>query len=193
MSSTSQSGAAFAAATPESKQDANPEATSGASEPSMDAPPDSADVTPPSESRPVLAGQAVARVALRSRAEASAKPRPAVLLVDGDRLGRTALARALVRAQWDVTPVDSVDELVEALRSDEHVRAALVDVQHPSSGTIFTAIASVRADLFVVVRTADDAGARSMMTAAGLKRFDVRPREAPAEDLLEALRLASTP
>jgi DNA-binding NtrC family response regulator len=116
------------------------------------------------------------------------KPRHGLLLVDTDRLGRAALARALMRAEWDVSPVDHVDDLVESLRASDRVRAALIDVRHPRAATMFAAIASVRPELLVIVRGPDAAAARAQLAAAGLVNADVRPREAPVEDLIEALR-----
>lgn len=111
-----------------------------------------------------------------------------VLLVDGDRVGRTSVARALLRAQWDVTVVDTAEDLAAALDSGDPVDVALVDAAHPIAQSLVEALARTRPDTVVVARSSDAIRTRAQLTELGLERFDVRSREAPAEELIDAIK-----
>lgn len=131
----------------------------------------------------------IARIAPTS--SPSVTPRKAMLsliLVDGDRVGRTSVARALLRAQWDVTVVDSAAELAALLDAGEPVDAALVDAAHPSAHAVLDALLKSRPDAAIVARSADAIRTRANLADSGLKRFDVRAREAPAEELIDAIK-----
>lgn len=140
-------------------------------------------VPPSSMPRPIAHGAS----AVVPRREAT---RLHVLLVDGDRVGRTAVARALLRAKWQVTVVEGEDDLRDALASGEPVDAAIVDAQHPSAQAIVQALAAERRQVTVVARTSDATRARELLAHLGIARWDVRSRDAPAEELIEAVRRA---
>jgi hypothetical protein len=140
---------------------------------------------------PVSMPRPVARVRLAPASRPRVVARPRVVLVDADRVGRTALARAMVRADWEVTVVESVGDLVAMLASGDPVDAAIVDAQHPSAHTIVEALAAERPGVTVVARSADAARARTLLTSLGLARHDVRSRDAPPEELIEAVRRAA--
>ncbi len=113
-----------------------------------------------------------------------------VVLVDPDRVGRTTFARALVRAQWQVTVIDSVGELANLLRSGEPLHAAIVDADHPLASSVFEALAAVADErrLTVVVRGTDMTRARAVLAASGLRRFVLRPHDAAPEALIAAMK-----
>jgi hypothetical protein len=113
-----------------------------------------------------------------------------VILVDGDRVGRTSVARALLRAQWNVTVVETEQDLTAAIDSDEPLDAALVDAAHPRAPALFEAIARRRPEAVVVARSSDAIRTRAQLAELGLERFDVRSREAPAEELIDAIKRA---
>lgn len=140
-------------------------------------------VPPASMPRPI--GRPASAVVTRREAT-----RLNVLLVDGDRVGRTAVARALLRAKWQVTVVESPDDLRDALASGEPVDAAIVDAQHPAAQAIVQALAAERRQVTVVARSSDAVRARELLVQLGIVRWDVRSRDAPAEELIEAVRRA---
>jgi hypothetical protein len=145
---------------------------------------DAASVPPVSMPRPV------ARVRLAPASRPRVVTHPRVVLVDADRVGRTVLARAMVRADWEVTVVESVADLAAMLASGDPVDAAIVDAQHPSAHTIVEALAVERPGVTVVARSADAASARALLTSLRVTRQDVRSRDAPPEELIEAVRRA---
>jgi hypothetical protein len=147
-------------------------------------PEDEVSVSGPPESMP----RPVARVELRSRASAPSKADLSVLLVDPDRVGRASLARTFLRVRWAVSVVDSMDDLDEALRSSERIDVAIVDVRHPLAEPIACAIAAALPGVVLVARGTDAASARSLIEASGVQRWEIRSRDAPAEELMEAVR-----
>jgi len=153
-----------------------------------------ADVAPVSSTQPLDSRpqesmpQPVARVSLRSRSAAPAKMELSVLLVDLDRVWRSMLARDLVRARWGVSVIDSVDELADVMRPGEPIDVAIVDAIHPQASAIIDAVVSAFPTVVLVARASNRATARALLEGKGLHRFDVRSREAPAEELIEAVR-----
>jgi hypothetical protein len=140
---------------------------------------------PPSMPRPV------ARVSLRSRSSPPAAPQVRVLLVDPDRVGRASLARALVRARWGVGVIESVDDLREALHEHEAPPdAAIVDLHHPAAAPILEALLTAMPRLLLIVRGADGPQARALLAASNAARFEIRSREAPAEELIDTVKRA---
>ncbi|HEY6458569.1 MAG TPA: hypothetical protein VIY73_00415 [Polyangiaceae bacterium] len=149
----------------------------------------------------------IARIAARAAASTSAssgsspaipssrvrKATLGVVLVDADRVGRTGVARALLRAHWDVTVVESTEELRSLLDVGEPVDVALVDAAHPSAPALFEAIGRAHPGIVVVARSADAIRTRAHLTELGVERFDVRSREAPAEELIDAIKRAREP
>jgi hypothetical protein len=125
-----------------------------------------------------------------SRARASPAPsRPlGVLLVDADRFGRTALARALLRSKWEVTVVDSPEDLDAALGSGEPIDVVLVDATHPRAQSIVEAVTTARPGAAVVARSGDSIRTRALLASLGVTKIEVRSREAPAEELVDAVK-----
>jgi hypothetical protein len=131
--------------------------------------------------------------AIRPTSSASRSARPAsaevgVVLVDGDRVGRTHVARALVRGRCVVTVVDTVDELAMAIANGDSVEVALVDAMHPALGAIITALILARPDVAVVARSPDAGRTLTWLMNLGVSRLDVRPRETTIEDLVASVR-----
>jgi len=152
-----------------------------------------ADLAPSSRTLPVDsqadgAPQPLARVALRSRTSAPARMELSILLVDLDRVWRSMLARDLVRVRWGVSVIDSVGELGEVVRPGEPIDVAIVDLLHPEAPEIIEGVVSAFPTVAVVARSSSHARAYTLLEGKGLYRFDVRSREAPAEELIEAVR-----
>jgi hypothetical protein len=152
------------------------------------------DLAPASSTQPVDAQavdsvpQPVARVSLRTRSSPPAKMELSVLLVEVDRVWRSMLARGLVRVRWGVSVVDSVDELREVVRPGEPIDVAIVDVLHPDAGPIIDGVVAAFPTVVVLARAASHAKAYALLEERGVHRFDVRSREAPAEELIDAVR-----
>jgi hypothetical protein len=140
----------------------------------------------PPESMP----RPVARVELRSRATQPTRAEVCVLLVDPDRVGRASLARAFVRVRGAVTVVDSIEDLDEALSGSARIDVAIVDVNHVLAEPIASAIVAALPGVLLVVRSSDTTRARSLIAATGAQRSEVRLRDAPPEELIEAVRRA---
>jgi hypothetical protein len=140
---------------------------------------------------------------------ASASAPLVVALVDADRVGRTSLARALVRERWNVTLVESEADVADAGPLD----VALVDGGHPSVQTLLESLARAYPGLAVVVRSkvgktrahARPAGLAGVVNSGGEKtrtrarpagldafeRVEVAAPEASPEDLVKAIRRAT--
>lgn len=130
----------------------------------------------------------IARLRPRPGSSPRVKPQLSVVLVDADRVGRSTVARALLREKWDVTAIETVAEMVAALQSGEPVDLLLVDGHHGDADAMLEAVLSARPGVAVVVRSGDAARSRGLLTALGAERFDVRSHDAPTEELLEAAR-----
>jgi hypothetical protein len=139
---------------------------------------------PPSEP-PESMQRPVARITLRPSSKPPATRR-SVLLVDPDRIRRSTLARALLRAQWGVTVADTVEQLVDTLHG-ALFDVAIVDLLSPWTASVVDALAASCPNLRVLGRGAKGDVAASLFRGAGL-RLDVRPRDATPEELLAALR-----
>ena len=142
---------------------------------------------PPPSSMPRPIARITARVPSTPRVRTNVL---GVLLVDGDRVGRTSVARALLREHWDVTVIDTMTDLAGALDSGDPIDVAVVDAAHPATHALLEAIARSRPDVIVVARSADAIRARAQLIDLGIVRFDVRSREAPAEELVDAIKRA---
>jgi hypothetical protein len=139
---------------------------------------------------PASMGRPIARVRTRRASAARVKARFSVVLVDADRVGRSTLARALLRAKWDVTAVDTAADMASTLQAGEPVDLVLVDGHHAEVELILGAVLSARPKAAVVVRSWDAARSRAMLTGLGAERYEVRSHDAPSEELLEAARRA---
>jgi hypothetical protein len=112
-----------------------------------------------------------------------------VVLVDGDRVGRTAVARALVRERWDVTVIDSEQDVAMTLDT-AFVDAAVVDTSHEAAHAILEALVRRNPHVVLVLRRAPGARARIDMARLPAKRFDVISSDAPVQDLVRLVRRA---
>ena len=143
---------------------------------------------PPNTLPPTSAPRATGRGLPGARPPPDAAADVRVLLVDADRVGRTHLARALLRGRCEVTVVDSVAELANAIASGEQLDVALIDVAHPAYSGILAALVLARPDIAVVARSAEAGKTLTGLTNSGVSRLDVRPRDATAEDLVYSVR-----
>ena len=148
----------------------------------MGVPPVDPSVPPSSMPRPV------AGAAGRARSSPRVRSKLGVILVDADRVGRTGIARALLRSQWEVTIVESPADLDAALASGDPVDVVLVDSMHPYAQAIAETIARTRPDVAMVARSPDAIRTRAYLEQLGIASVDVRAREAPAEELVDAIR-----
>ena len=114
-----------------------------------------------------------------------------VLLIDGDRLGRTSVARALLREQWNVTVIDTMADLEAVLGSADPIDVAVVDAAHPAAHALLETVARICPAVTVVARSSDTIRARAHLLDLGVARFDVRAREASAEELVDAIKRAA--
>jgi hypothetical protein len=110
-----------------------------------------------------------------------------VALVDADRVGRTTLARALVRERWNVTLVESEADAADAGPLD----VALLDGAHPAAQTILESLVRARPGLAVVVRSHDAAKTRARLGLLAVGRVEVTVAEASPEDLVKAIHRAT--
>ncbi len=141
-----------------------------------------ASVPPASIPRPI------ARLRPRPGSSPRVKAQHSVVLVDADRVGRSVVARALLREKWNVTAVETVAEMVAALQSGEPIDLLLIDAHHGDADAMLEAVMSARPGAAVVVRSGDAARSRELLITLGARRFDVRSHDAPTEELLEAAR-----
>jgi ActR/RegA family two-component response regulator len=117
-----------------------------------------------------------------------------VLLVDADRIGRMALARALVREGCEVTVVDSVEELGQVVRSDEEIHVALFDGKHAAKLLLMEVIVERFPGVSLVVRSTGESATRAVIDALGVGRYEVLAGDASADGLVAAvLRVARSP
>jgi hypothetical protein len=110
-----------------------------------------------------------------------------VALVDADRVGRAALARALLRERWDLTVIDDEHDVTSSLAGGT-VDAAVIDAAHPAALAIVEALLRRVPEMVVVARSADAARARVDLGRLGVPRVEVCIVQAPAEDLVQAVR-----
>jgi len=144
---------------------------------------------PDSQAPPSSVPRPVARIAMHPGSAPRVRGlQLGVLLVDADRVGRTTLARSLLRAQSNVTLVDTLADLVAVINADEVVDAVLLDISHPAAQAIVELLVRSRPEAAVVARGGDPVRTRAFLTQLGVTKLDVRSREAPAEELIDALK-----
>jgi hypothetical protein len=115
-------------------------------------------------------------------------PKMAIVLVDGDRVGRTALARALLRAGCEVMVADLPRDLESALDAADPVDVALVDADHAAAIAIVALLAERRPGVPVVVRSNDPVGMLARLAQVTTAKVDVRPRHAGPDELIDAMK-----
>lgn len=142
---------------------------------------------PISRATPSAIARAVVRP-MRTGAVASI----AILLVDDDRVGRTPVARALVRGGCAIEVAESASEVAAMLRADQRFDVAIVDAQHPELTHVLEAIAGARPALAVLARSGDPQKARTLLQAAGIARFDAHARDAHPDSLVQLVRFLAT-
>jgi hypothetical protein len=113
-----------------------------------------------------------------------------VALVDADRVGRTVLARALVRERWNVTVVDSLP--VDEGTDPDPLDVALVDEAHPAAQAILESLVQTHPGIVVVVRasTARKLKAQPLAGVQGARRVEVTAEGASPEEVIKAIRRA---
>src|ERR1700722_13267586 len=111
-----------------------------------------------------------------------------VLVVDPDPVGRPALARALLRAKWSVTVVDSPAELAGACDDGQECSVVLVHMAHPHASEIVLEVVARYPHASLVARSRDTSRTQAMLEDMGVVRVEVRSSDAPPEELVEAIR-----
>lgn len=119
--------------------------------------------------------------------EAPEPRRRSVVLVDPDRIGRPALARALLRAGCHVTVVDSPAQLEELAAAGEAIDVAVVDVMHPARLPLLEAIVERFPGARLVVRSDSGEDTHDLLGGLGAARFEVVPRLTPVRTLVAAV------
>ncbi len=114
--------------------------------------------------------------------------RPSVLVIDGDRFKRSALARALVQGRCDVTVLDGGDEALRALTSADPIDVVVLDVDDSGSELLLQTLVTARPDTPVLAWTnAPAAVAEHVARVAGVRACAVVPRGALNAELHETL------
>lgn len=115
--------------------------------------------------------------------------RPAVLVIDGDRFKRSALARTLVQFRCDVTVLDGGDEAVSALSGHEPIDIVVMDVDNDGAKQLLDALVVTRPGVPVLAWTnAPSAVAEHVVRVAGVRACAVVGRSALNTEINEALR-----
>ena len=141
----------------------------------------------PSKTPPFSGPREIGRVEVRGAPSRPVVASIGVLLVDPDRVGRTAIARALVRANSNVTVVDTAGELERAFADGETFDVAVLDAHHSAAEAIISALSAKLPRVAIVARSNEAAATRALLADRGITRFDVRSRDAPAEELVDAM------
>lgn len=113
--------------------------------------------------------------------------RSCVILVDPDRVGRPAIARALLRAGCHVAAIDSTRQLDELAEASETVNVAVVDVMHPARLALLEGIVERFPGARLVVRSDSEQGTRDLLNGLGAARFEIVPRHTPVRVLVNAV------
>lgn len=138
---------------------------------------------PPSSTR-----REIAKLDFRPNATPLPSALLGVLVIDPDRINRPVLARALLRARWSVTMVDSPAELAVAFASGEKFGVALVRMDHPHADPMVSELTARFPSLVVVARCAETTQAHARLAAMRVAKFEVRSSDAPPEELVDAIR-----
>jgi CheY-like chemotaxis protein len=115
-----------------------------------------------------------------------------VLLVDADRIGRTAFARGLAREKCLVTIAASLEELGEIVRTGEPVDAVLLDGQHPARLLLLEMIVDRFPGAAIVVRSSAEDATRALLHSLGVTRFEVVPAGGLPDALVAAVWRVAT-
>jgi hypothetical protein len=145
-------------------------------------------VPPVSSAPPESMRRRIARLDFRSTHTPAPSALLGVLVVDPDRIGRPTLARALLRAKWSVTMVDSPAELAVAFDAGERFAVALVRMDHPLAEAIVAEVSARYPSAVVIARCTDAMQTHARLGELKIARFDVRSSDAPPEELVDAIR-----
>lgn len=122
-------------------------------------------------------------------ARVSFRERPAVLVVDGDRFKRAALARALLQVRCDVTVLDGGSEVVDLIRGHAPIDLLVIDVDADGASQLLEALVVSRPDVPVLAWTSSaPAVAEHVARVAGVRVCGVVARNALSSELHEAVR-----
>ncbi len=143
---------------------------------------------PPPTPTPHSGARVIGRLDLRTPRQELAGHCASILVVDAHRVTRTSLSRALLRASWDVTIVDSRAELLLALDAGESYAAVLVDLDHEAAAEIVETLVARAPGVAVIARARDPRRGRAALEALGVAKPDLRSASAPTEELVDAVR-----
>ncbi|MBI2392910.1 MAG: hypothetical protein HYV09_25215 [Deltaproteobacteria bacterium] len=144
---------------------------------------DGGDEEPPSQEIPKAPSmpKIAARVTFRER--------PAVLVVDGDRFKRAALARALLQLRCDVTVLDGGSEVVDVIRGHSPIDLLVIDVDADGAAHVLEALVMARPDVPVLAWTRSaPVVAEHVARVAGVRACGVVARNALSSEIHEAVR-----
>jgi CheY-like chemotaxis protein len=138
---------------------------------------------PPSEQIPRTVPKAPSMPRITIRRE-----RPSVLVVDGDRFKRSALARTFVQLRCDVTVLDGGDEAIAAISGTDPIDVLVIDVDDAGATKLLDALVAARPEVPVLAWTnAPAAVAEHVTRVAGVRACVVAGRSARNAELSEAL------
>jgi len=141
------------------------------------------DQEPPSEQIPRMVPRAPSMPRITIRRE-----RPSVLVVDGDRFKRSALARTFVQLRCDVTVLDGGDEAIAAISGTDPIDVLVIDVDDAGATKLLDALVAARPEVPVLAWTnAPAAVAEHVTRVAGVRACVVAGRSARNAELSEAL------
>ncbi len=143
-----------------------------------------------SSAPPASLSRRIARLDFRPNVTPVPHSMLAVLVVDPDPISRPSLARALLRAKWSVTVVDSPAEVAIACDGGEQFGIALVHTDHPQAWAIVREVVARCPSATLVARSRDTSSAHARLAELGVARLDVRSSDAPPEELVDAIRRA---
>jgi CheY-like chemotaxis protein len=144
----------------------------------------------PASSAPASAKKPLGRIAVRPRKVAEPR-RARLLLVDADRVGRTALARALLREGFEVAAVGSLEELGQLVRSGEGVDVVVLDDRHPGRLLVTETVVDGFPAASLVVRSNDEGTTRSLLGALGVTELEVVACGASSDAVVQAVLKAA--
>jgi hypothetical protein len=135
--------------------------------------------------------------ALRASLDARAEPKeddsprsafPPLLLVDSDRVMRTAIARDLLRAGFEVTVVGA-DELREALQRERGDVITVLTLEGDELAPEVRAALQERPEMALLLRSESPVEtAQDLLMAAGARNFEVIDRRRRPMEVVAALR-----
>jgi hypothetical protein len=136
----------------------------------------------PSARRPI------ARMDVRKSGTPPAAATLGIVVVDPDKVTRPALARALLRAKWSVTVVDSPAELAQAQGDGDDFSAALIALHHPLAHAIVRELVARYPSVAVIARCEGAHVAHEKLRDLSIAKLEVHSCDAPPETLVAIIR-----